>query len=61
MSYDLNSRNYKYRGLDKMSDFKLRSDKKKTQNKTIRFTLPLIEESNEETKNANVSFSTFVI
>lgn len=44
-----------------MSDFKLRSDKKETENKTIRFPLPLIEEINEAIKNEDVSFSGFVI
>lgn len=44
-----------------MSDFKLRSDKKETENKTIRFPLPLVEEINEAIKNEDVSFSGFVI
>lgn len=44
-----------------MSDFKLRSDKKETENKTIRFQVPLIEEINEAIKNEDVSFSGFVI
>lgn len=44
-----------------MSDFKLRSDKKETENKTIRFPVPLIEEINEAIKNEDVSFSGFVI
>ncbi|NKD39337.1 hypothetical protein HED42_14425 [Enterococcus casseliflavus] len=44
-----------------MSDFKLRSDKKETENKTIRFPLPLIEEINEVIKNEDVTFSGFVI
>lgn len=44
-----------------MNDFKLRSDKKETENKTIRFPLSLIEEINEAIKNEDVSFSGFVI
>ena len=48
-------------GIDIMSDFKLRSDKKETENKTIRFPLPLIEEINEVIKNEDVTFSGFVI
>lgn len=49
------------KGIDIMSDFKLRSDKKETENKTIRFPLPLIEEINEVIKNEDVTFSGFVI
>ena len=48
-------------GIDIMNDFKLRSDKKETENKTIRFPLPLIEEINEVIKNEDVTFSGFVI
>ncbi|MGX6967182.1 YlcI/YnfO family protein [Vagococcus teuberi] len=44
-----------------MNEFKLRSDKKETENKTIRFPLPLIEEINEAIKKEDVSFSGFVI
>lgn len=47
--------------IDIMSDFKLRSDKKETENKTIRFPLPLIEEINEVIRNEDVTFSGFVI
>lgn len=47
--------------IDIMSDFKLRSDKKETENKAIRFPLPLIEEINEVIKNEDVTFSGFVI
>lgn len=47
--------------IDIMSNFKLRSDKKETENKTIRFPLPLIEEINEVIKNEDVTFSGFVI
>ena len=49
------------KGIDTMSDFRLRSDKKETENKTIRFPLPLIEEINEVIKNEDVTFSGFVI
>lgn len=41
--------------------FQLKSDKKETENKTIRFPLPLIERINEAIKNQEVSFSGFVI
>lgn len=41
--------------------FQLKSDKKETENKTIRFPLPLIEKINEVIKNQEVSFSGFVI
>lgn len=61
MSYDLNSNNYIERGVYIMNEFKLKSDKKETENKTIRFPLPLIEEINEVIKNEDVSFSGFVI
>lgn len=44
-----------------MSDFELKSDKKETENKTIRFPLSLVEEINEVIKNEEVSFSGFVI
>lgn len=44
-----------------MNEFKLRSDKKETENKTIRFPLPLIEEINEAIKKEDVSFLDFVI
>lgn len=41
--------------------FQLKSDKKETENKTIRFPLPLIERVNEAIENQEVSFSGFVI
>ncbi|QQP70188.1 hypothetical protein JHE06_11540 [Carnobacterium sp. CS13] len=44
-----------------MSNFKLKLDKKETENKTIRFPLPLVEEINEAIKNEDVTFSGFVI
>lgn len=44
-----------------MNDFKLKSDKKETENKTIRFPLRLIEEINKVIKDEDVSFSGFVI
>lgn len=41
--------------------FQLKSDKKETENKTIRFPLPLIERIKEAIENQEVSFSGFVI
>ena len=41
--------------------FQLRTDKKETENKTIRFPLPLIEKIESEIKGQSVSFSSFVI
>ena len=41
--------------------FQLKSDKKETENKTIRFPLSLIERINEAIENQEVSFSGFVI
>ncbi len=41
--------------------FQLKSDKKETENKTIRFPLPLIEKIESEIKGNDVSFSSFVI
>ncbi|MDO5393163.1 MAG: YlcI/YnfO family protein [Mycoplasmatota bacterium] len=41
--------------------FKIRDNKIDTENKTIRFPLPLINRIEEEIKNKNVSFSKFVI
>ena len=37
--------------------FQLKSDKKETENKTIRFPLSLIERINEAIENQEVSFS----
>ena len=39
----------------------LKINKKQTENKTIRFTVPLIEEIEKEIKNQNVTVSRFVI
>jgi hypothetical protein len=36
-------------------------EKKETENKTIRFPVPLIERINDAIKNENISFSGFVI
>ncbi len=41
--------------------FKIKDDKIETENKTIRFPLPLINKIEEEIKGKNVSFSRFVI
>ena len=41
--------------------FQLRTDKKGTENKTIRFPLPLVEKIESEIKGQSVSFSSFVI
>lgn len=41
--------------------FQLRTDKKETENKTIRFPLPLIEKIESEIKGQSVSFSSFLI
>lgn len=41
--------------------FQLKPDKKETENKTIRFPLPLIEKIEAEIKDQAVSFSSFVI
>ena len=41
--------------------FQLKSDKKETENKTIRFPLPLIERINEAIENQEVSFFVFLI
>lgn len=41
--------------------FKIRDNKIETENKTIRFPLPLINKIEEEIKGKNVSFSRFVI
>ena len=41
--------------------FQLKQDKKETENKTIRFPLPLIEKINKAISGKNVSFSKFVI
>lgn len=41
--------------------FQIKSDKKETENKTIRFPLPLIERINHVIKENDVTFSGFVI
>ena len=41
--------------------FQLRTDKKETENKTIRFPPPLVEKIESEIKGQSVSFSSFVI
>jgi hypothetical protein len=41
--------------------FQLKSDKKETENKTIRFPLPLSDKINTAIVNQDVSFSGFVI
>lgn len=41
--------------------FKIKNDKIETENKNIRFPLPLINKIEEEIKGKNVSFSRFVI
>ena len=41
--------------------FQLQSNKKETENKTIRFPLPLIEKIEQAIANKEVSFSGFVI
>ena len=41
--------------------FQLKSDKKESENKTIRFPLPLLEQIETEISGKSVSFSSFVI
>lgn len=41
--------------------FQLKPDKKESENKTIRFPLPLIEQIEHAIQNRNVTFSGFVI
>lgn len=41
--------------------FQIKSDKKESENKTIRFPLPLVEEIDAAIKDVNISFSGFVI
>ena len=41
--------------------FQLKQDKKESENKTIRFPLPLVNRIEEAIVNKNVSFSSFVI
>lgn len=41
--------------------FQLKPNKKESENKTIRFPLPLVEKINEAIKSQEVTFSSFVI
>ncbi|MGM5693680.1 YlcI/YnfO family protein [Streptococcus suis] len=41
--------------------FQLKSNRKETENKTIRFPVPLIEEIEKTIQNKDVTFSSFVI
>ncbi len=41
--------------------FQLKPNRKESENKTIRFPLPLVEKINEAIKNQEVTFSSFVI
>lgn len=41
--------------------FQLKPNKKQTENKTIRFPIPLIQEIENAIQNQNVTFSKFVI
>ena len=41
--------------------FQIKSDKKETENKTIRFPLPLVDRINHVIKENDVTFSGFVI
>lgn len=41
--------------------FQLKSNRKETENKTIRFPLPLIEEIEKAIQNEDVTFLSFVI
>lgn len=41
--------------------FKIQSNKKESENKTIRFPLPLVERINQALVGTDVSFSSFVI
>lgn len=42
-------------------EFKIKSDKKESENKTIRFPVPLIRKIEEAITQKDVSFSSFVI
>lgn len=44
-----------------MTGFRLNENKKESENKTIRFPLPLIERIEEKIVNKDISFSRFVI
>lgn len=41
--------------------FKIKPDKKESENKTIRFPLELVQDIEKAIKNKNVTFSSFVI
>lgn len=41
--------------------FQIRPNRKETENKTIRFPIPLIEKIEKAIRNNNVTFSSFVI
>ena len=41
--------------------FQLKSNKKESENKTIRFPLPLVEQTDKAIENQDVTFSNFVI
>lgn len=41
--------------------FQLKENKKETENKTIRFPIPLIERIEKAIQNQNVTFSSFVL
>ncbi len=41
--------------------FQLKPNKKETENKTIRFPIPIIEQIENAIKNTDVTFSSFVI
>ena len=41
--------------------FQIKPNRKETENKTIRFPIPLIEEIEKEIRNKDVTFSRFVI
>ena len=41
--------------------FRLNEEKRETENKTIRFPLPLINKIEKELSNTNITFSRFVI
>ena len=41
--------------------FQLKSNKKESENKTIRFPLPLVEQIDKAIENQDVTFSSFVI
>lgn len=44
-----------------MTGFKIKTDRKETENKTIRFPLPLIEKIDEVVEENDITFSSFVL